>query len=169
MGLLCPLYPSIIVIQVFHIPQNLRLKVIFANAYVGGSALRASAADIHASAISRDSIFFRYPETLVSVILCYRLEGAEAIWMDDFLGPFGVPWGEGRRRGDPVETHKEESAGRRRRRRMVVANSTRFPSWASELQYSKACIVSDVIKTAAAFHQVDQLEYNELVGFLSSN
>ncbi|KAL7061602.1 hypothetical protein AAHC03_01919 [Spirometra sp. Aus1] len=109
----------------------------FVNSYVGGGALRASE-------LSSKSVYFRYPETLVALALCCRLEGPEALWIDNYLGPFG-PSAE-----DPLEGAKPRTF-----RRLVVANSTRFPVWASELQYSEAGIIDDIVKTTAGLFQVD--------------
>ncbi|BHF57567.1 hypothetical protein SprV_0100050900 [Sparganum proliferum] len=109
----------------------------FVNSYVGGGALRASE-------LSSKSVYFRYPETLVALALCCRLEGPEALWIDNYLGPFGAS------AEDPLEEAKPRTF-----RRLVVANSTRFPVWASELQYSEAGIIDDIVKTTAGLFQVD--------------
>nr|VZI13606.1 unnamed protein product [Spirometra erinaceieuropaei] len=109
----------------------------FVNSYVGGGALRASE-------LSSKSVYFRYPETLVALALCCRLEGPEALWIDNYLGPFGTS------AEDPLEGAKPRTF-----RRLVVANSTRFPVWASELQYSEAGIIDDIVKTTAGLFQVD--------------
>ncbi len=86
-------------------------------------------------------MFFRYPETLVALTLCHRLEGPEALWMDHFLGPFN-------------SNHSDVKS----QHRLIVANSTRFPVWAAELQYSEACLIGDIIKMAPGFFLVDKPE-----------
>ncbi|VDL94340.1 unnamed protein product [Schistocephalus solidus] len=120
-----------IVSEMFDLPI-----IDFVNSYVGGGALRASE-------LSPKSVYFRYPETLVALALCCRLEGPEALWIDNYLGPFGPSM-------SPLEATKPSTF-----RRLVVANSTRFPVWASELQYTEAGIIDEVVKTTAALFQVD--------------
>uniref|UniRef100_A0A0X3Q0F0 Poly(ADP-ribose) glycohydrolase n=2 Tax=Schistocephalus solidus TaxID=70667 RepID=A0A0X3Q0F0_SCHSO len=129
-----------IVSEMFDLPI-----IDFVNSYVGGGALRASE-------LSPKSVYFRYPETLVALALCCRLEGPEALWIDNYLGPFGPSM-------SPLEATKPSTF-----RRLVVANSTRFPVWASELQYTEAGIIDEVVKTTAALFQVD-LDDEEIAAF----
>ncbi|KAA0188267.1 Poly(ADP-ribose) glycohydrolase [Fasciolopsis buskii] len=114
----------------------------FVNAYVGGNVLRSDGP-------TDDSLFFRYPDLLTCLPLCHRLEDAEALWIDHFRGPFvpskSFP-------SDYVATDPEKLKWRR----LVCMNTSCFPSWASELQYSDACLISEVTKACAAFFGVSQ-------------
>lgn len=109
-----------------------------------------------------DSLFFRYPDLLTCLPLCHRLEDAEALWIDHFRGPFvpskSFP-------SDYVATDPEKLKWRR----LVCMNTSCFPSWASELQYSDACLISEVTKACAAFFGVSQSTMMAVCQFFMSN
>ncbi|THD20422.1 hypothetical protein D915_008761 [Fasciola hepatica] len=125
------------------VADRLRIPMThFVNAYVGGNVLRSDGP-------TDDSLFFRYPDLLTCLPLCHRLEDAEALWIDHFRGPF-VP----SKNFPPnyVATDPEQLKWRR----LVCMNSSCFPNWASELQYSDACLISEISKACAAFFGVSQ-------------
>ncbi|CAL8095361.1 unnamed protein product [Calicophoron daubneyi] len=113
----------------------------FVNAYVGGNVL-------HAGGVQEDSLFMRYPDLLVTLSMCQRLEEFEALWIDNYRGPFHPQL------LTQHSDHRDEQSSKWRR--LVIMNSSCFPSWASELQYSEACLISEILKATVAFFQVSQ-------------
>ncbi|TGZ66803.1 hypothetical protein CRM22_005134 [Opisthorchis felineus] len=114
--------------------------VHFVNAYIGGNVLRSGG-------LQEDSLFMRYPDLLAALPLCHRLEEFEALWIDHYRGPF-LPRCLGT---NPCKNFPEDLT---KWRRFVLMNSSCFPNWASELQYSDACLISEVVKATAALYGV---------------
>ncbi|VDP95377.1 unnamed protein product [Echinostoma caproni] len=114
----------------------------FVNAYVGGNVLRSDGP-------TDDSLFMRYPDLLTCLPLCHRLEDAEALWIDHFRGPFveneDLP-------SDDVVFNPDKLKWRR----LVCMNTSCFPNWAAELQYSDAYLINEITKACAAFFGVSQ-------------
>ncbi|GAA52350.1 hypothetical protein CLF_107909 [Clonorchis sinensis] len=123
------------------VADKLHLSLVhFVNAYIGGNVLRSGG-------LQEDSLFMRYPDLLAALPLCHRLEEFEALWIDHYRGPF-LPRYLGT---NPCENFPEDLT---KWRRFVLMNSSCFPNWASELQYSDACLISEVVKATAALYGV---------------
>lgn len=100
-----------------------------------------------------EHLFSKYPDLIAVIPLCPRLGDGETLWVDHVRGPF-LPQALGLsvKTGYLFEKAVNWS-------RFILLNSSQYPAWMSEVQYSAQCLVREIILVSSGLFP-NELRYN---------